>query len=137
MTVRAHDDPERVTSPERPREEIVAEAIREQREIEEAHGATPGADPSTRRGFQRTALRTALVAAVIGGLALFVLGALAVMLTDASWFLAVSVAVVGAVAAGLIGALVAGGREDGKVERTVERQTGQRPGPPARPAPPG
>lgn len=115
------------------REETIARVVGQA----EAVGAERGgsADPSTRRGVQRTlAGAFALVAAtgaLIGGVIGLVLSLLpgpfetGGVLGAVGYTLAMAAA--GALIGGVIGALVTLAREDGRVEREVEQRTGRGP----------
>ena len=123
--------------PARPDAETREETIARVVDPTEAVGADRGgsADPSTRRGVQRT-LAGAL--AVFGGIGALVGGVLGLVLglspgpfeTDTALGVVGYTAVMaagGALIGGVIGALVTLAREDGRVEREVEESTGRGP----------
>lgn len=124
------------------REETIARVVGD----EEAAGAERGGspDPSTRRGVQRTVWGALAVGASAG----FVIGAIAGLVlsiapgpieTDSvggalgyALGLGAAVAIVGA----MLTALLTLAREDGRVERQVEHETGQPPRGPGKPSSP-
>jgi hypothetical protein len=119
---------EPATTPDVPsREEVVEEAVKEQRVIEEAHGGTPEADPSTVQGFNYVLLLMGAIGSLVGALAGLGTALLLRAIADAealgtrgdSVAFPVSVAIVGAVVGALLGAYAALEREDGRIERTV------------------
>jgi hypothetical protein len=98
------------------RERVLADVEREQGPLRARQGATPGADPSVRRGLARRTLAFAAVGALVGV-------AVALALIPVLWSvpLVIALAAVGAVIGGVLAALVAGEREDGMVDRRVPR----------------
>lgn len=115
------------------REETIARVI----DQTEAVGADRGgsADPSTRRGVQRTLAGAFVVFGAAGALVGGVLGLVLSLLPgpfETSSVLGalgytITMAAAGALIGGVIGALVTLAREDGRVEREVEENTGRGP----------
>lgn len=115
------------------REETIARVV----DQTEAVGADRGgsADPSTRRGVQRTLVGAIVVfggvGALIGGVIGLVLSLLPGPFETSSVLGAIGYIVVmaagGALIGSMIGALVTLAREDGRVEREVEERTGRGP----------
>lgn len=115
------------------REETIARVI----DQTEAAGADRGgsADPSTRRGVQRTLVGAIVVfggvGAIIGGVLGLVLSLLPGPFETSSVLGAIGYTAVmaagGALIGSMIGALVTLAREDGRVEREVEERTGRGP----------
>jgi hypothetical protein len=135
-----HDDPP--TGHAETREETIARVVDEQ----EAAGARYGgsADPSARRGVNRALGRTHLVWGVIGAVIGAALGVILGLVpgpfeTDGAGSV-VGYAVLLAVACGIVAAVLASlvvlAREDGRIEREVERSTGTGPVAPGRPQDP-
>jgi hypothetical protein len=123
------------------REETIARVIDETEAAGAEHGGSP--DPSTRRGVQRTLVGTLLVAGATGAVVGAVLGtALSFwpgpreegrglgIQGDGVWH-TISYAAVMAIALAIVFAVVAAfltlAREDGRIEREVEEQTGRGP----------
>ncbi|MGD9694315.1 MAG: hypothetical protein AB7V42_01485 [Thermoleophilia bacterium] len=129
--VRHH--PARAHHPEA-REETVARAVAEADEAQELDARLEGADPTTRRGVNRRVTRRAAAIALAGAVA-GALIALGLGLTSDSLgvdgplamagFMLI-LAFAGAIIGGVVGALLLLEREDGRVERHVERVTGRR-----------
>jgi hypothetical protein len=127
-----------------PREETIARAVREAGEAQRVDATVEGADPSTRSGLNRALMRTVMIAAGIG----FVLGAVAALILSLtpgpfetrSWAGTIGYMIVlGAAIAlvvGILSTLILLEREDGRVERDVERRTGKGPQGPGRPIDP-
>ncbi len=117
---------------------------RRSRSVQNVHARKETVDPTTRRGVNRTIARDALVFAGIGAVVGAVLGVVLSFLpgpveTDSvagAVGYAVVMAVLVAVIFGLIATLILLAREDGRVEREVERATGHEPEPPGDPIDP-
>ena len=123
-----------------PREETIAKAVdRSEAALVEAGGSV---NPSTRRGVNVSLWRAlagwATIGAVIGAAAGVVLSLAPGPFETGSVGGAIGYAVVlafaGAIIFSMIGALVTLEREDGRVERDVERVTGREPEGPAKPS---
>lgn len=124
------------------REETIARVVGEEEAVGAERGGSP--DPSTRRGVQRTLWGAIAVGAGAG----FVVGAIAGLVlslapgpveTDSvgaalgyTLGLGAAVAIVGA----MLTALLTLAREDGRIERQVEHETGAPPQGPGRPGSP-
>jgi hypothetical protein len=115
------------------REETIARVVDETEAVSAERGGSP--DPSTRRGVQRTLVGALVVFGAIGAVAGGVLGLVLSLLpgpfetssvSGAIGYIAV-MAAGGALIGGVIGALVTLAREDGRVEREVEEETGRGP----------
>lgn len=147
----AQDEQARSVQPDRPakpdvetREETVERVVREADEHQAVPAREELADPTTRRGVNRTLARNALIAAGIGAVAGAVLGIVLSLLpgpveTDSAAGAAgyaVVMAVLVAIVVGLIATLILLAREDGRVEREVERATGRAPEAPGSPSDP-
>lgn len=119
-----HADPET-------REETIARVV----DGVEAVGAERGgsADPSTRRGVNRTLIATLALAGVVGAA---VGGAIGLLFTDGGGAAMVVYAGVGALVVAVFAAYVTLAREDGRIEREVERHTGHPPEAPGSPSDP-
>ncbi len=115
------------------REETVARVV----DSDEAVGAERGgsADPSSRRGLNRTLRRALIMFASAGALAGAALGVVLALapgpfetsgVSGAIGYVA-ALAVAGALIAAVLGALLTLAREDGRVEREVEAATGRGP----------
>jgi hypothetical protein len=116
-----------------PREETVARVLDEAGELQRGQAREQLADPSTRRGVNRALVKTALVAAAAG----FVAGALIALILSlvsgpfetSGWgdtigyMVAIGAAL--ALVVGMLASLALLAREDGRVEREVERRTGR------------
>ena len=115
------------------RDETVARVV----DSDEAVGAERGgsADPSSRRGLNRTLRRAligfgsagALVGAVLGLVLSFAPGPFEASGASGTVGYVVALAVAGALLTALVGALLTLAREDGRVEREVETATGSGP----------
>jgi hypothetical protein len=115
------------------REETVARVIDEADEVQRGRAREELVDPSTRRGVNRALARTALTAAAIG----FVAGAVIALILSlvpgpfetSGWGDTIGyMAGIGAALAlvvGVLASLALLAREDGRVERDVERRTGR------------
>ena len=103
------------------REETVARVV----DAGEAVGAERGgsADPSSRRGLNRTLGRALAIFALAGAIVGAVLG----LVLSISVGYVVALAAAGALATAVVGALLTLAREDGRVEREVEEATGKGP----------
>ena len=147
----ADEIPQHSVQPTRPaktevesREETVERALDEADRSQNVHARKETVDPTTRRGVNRTIARDALVFAGIGAVVGAVLGVVLSFLpgpveTDSvagAVGYAVVMAVLVAVIFGLIATLILLAREDGRVEREVERATGHEPEPPGDPIDP-
>jgi len=103
------------------REEVLERVSAEQAAIAMAHGASPAADPSQRRGFTRILHGWALVGAACGAGLGVLAGWLAVHFSGSSTDLMIGLGAFGLV----VGAVVVGasraGAEDGRVDRDVQR----------------
>ena len=126
------------------REETVSRVIEETGEVQRVHANEEIADPTTRRGVNRTVTKDALIFAGIGA----VLGAVLALIlsflpgpveTDSVpgtiGYMVVLAVLVGIIFA-LIGTLILLAREDGRIERKVEQKTGRPPEGPADPIDP-
>jgi hypothetical protein len=147
----ADEIPQHSVQPNRPaktevesREETVERALDEAEQAQNVHARQEMVDPTTRRGVNRTIARDALVFAGIGAVVGAVLGVVLSFLpgpveTDSAAGAigyAVVLAVLVAVIFGLIATLILLAREDGRVEREVERATGHEPEAPGDPIDP-
>jgi hypothetical protein len=143
--------PQHSVQPSRPakveaesREETIERALDEAGQAQNVHARNETVDPTSRRGVNRTVARDGLVFAGIGAVVGAVLGVVLSFLpgpveTDSAAGAvgyAVVMAVLVAVIFGLIGTLILLAREDGRVEREVERATGHEPEPPGDPIDP-
>lgn len=124
------------------REETIARVVGDEEAVGAERGGSP--DPSTRRGVQRTLGGVIAIGAAVG----FVVGAVAALVLivapgplDADGVgaaigymvgLGAAVAIVG----GMLSALLTMAREDGRIEREVEEETGQVPSGAGRPSSP-
>ena len=124
--------PPTAASPE-PREETIAGAVGEAEAVQGVSPRVEGEDPSTRRGLNRTVTQSAFLFAGVGAVAGAVVGLVLSLVpgpfeTD-GWgatigymiLLAAAVALV----VGVLSTLILLEREDGRVERAVERKTGR------------
>lgn len=126
------------------REETIERALEEAEETQNVRAHKELADPTTRRGVNRRVARDALVFAAIGAVVGAVLGVVLSFLpgpveTDSvagAVGYALVMALLVAVIFGLIATLILLAREDGRVEREVERATGHEPEPPGDPIDP-
>jgi MFS family permease len=130
----ANVDPHPPTAPSpEPREETIAKAVGEADAVQEVTPHVKGEDPSTRRGVNRTVTRSALlfaaVGAVVGAVAGLVLSLVPGPLETDGWGATVGYMIVlaGALAlvVGVLSTLILLEREDGRIEREVERKTGR------------
>jgi hypothetical protein len=137
--------PDRPAKPEvESREETIERVIHEADDRQGAVGRQELVDPTTRRGVNRTLARRGLQLAAAGAVVGAVLALILSFLpgpveTDSvagtiGYMVVVGIAF--AIIVGLIGTLVLLAREDGRVEREVERATGHEPEPPGSPADP-
>ena len=136
----AHVDPHPPTAPSpEPREETIARAVGEA-DVQEVTPQVEGEDPSTRRGLNRTVTQSALLFAAVGAVAGAVAGLVLSLMPGPfetnGWGATVGYMIVlaGALAlvVGVLATLILLEREDGRVEREVERKTGstgREPGP--------
>ena len=130
----ANVDPHPPTAPSpESREETIAKAVGEADVVHEVTPRVEGADPSTRRGVNRTVARSALmfaaIGAVVGAVAGLVLSLVPGPFETSGWgeTIGYMLGLAGALAlvVGVIGTLILLAREDGRVEREVERKTGR------------
>jgi hypothetical protein len=137
--------PDRPAKPEvESREETIERVIHEADERQDVAARHELVDPTTRRGVNRTLARRGLVLAAAGAVVGAVLALVLSFLpgpveTDSvagtiGYMVVVGIAF--AIIVGLIGTLILLAREDGRVEREVERATGHEPEPPGSPADP-
>jgi hypothetical protein len=130
--------------PAESREETVQRVLHEADEAQNVEAHEELVDPTSRRGVNRAVARRALLLAGIGAVFGAVLALILSFLpgpveTDTAAGTIGYMVVVGIVFAlvfGLIGTLILLAREDGRVEREVERATGREPPPPASPSDP-
>ena len=130
----ANVDPHPPTAPSpEPREETIAKAVGEADTVQDVTPQVAGEDPSTRRGVNRTVTQSALLFAAVGAVAGAVAGLVLSLMpgpfeTD-GWGATVGYMIVlaGALAlvVGVLATLILLEREDGRVEREVERKTGR------------
>jgi hypothetical protein len=129
------------------RDETVARVVGPVEAVSVDRGGS--SDPSTRRGFQRLLTRRFFTAAGAGGLVGVALGLALYFLPGpreegrglgaegGNWANAVGYAVVMGVALAIVAAVLSSyfilAREDGRIEREVEEQTGHQPEGPGRP----
>jgi hypothetical protein len=147
----AHEEHPGAIQPDRPakvevetREETIERVVHEADERPEVAVQRKLEDPTTRRGVNRAIAKTALICAGVGAVAGAVLGIVLSFLpgpveTDSAAGAvgyALVMAILVAVIVGLIATLILLAREDGRVEREVERATGHDPEPPGSPADP-
>lgn len=137
--------PDRPAKPDvESRQDTVERVLDETAEAQNVRPRDELVDPTSRRGVNRTIARQALIAAGIGAVAGAVLGVVLSFLpgpveTDSAAGTvgyALVMALLIAIIAGLIAALILLAREDGRVEREVERATGHAPEPPGSPIDP-
>ena len=131
--------------PAESREETIERVVGEADEAQRVEAHEELVDPTSRRGVTRAIAARALAAAGIGAALGAVLGVILSLLpgpveTDsvagAIGYAAV-MAVLVAIIVGLITTLILLAREDGRVEREVERKTGHEAEPPGSPIDPG
>jgi hypothetical protein len=118
-----------------PREETIARVVEESGQAQEITAHEESQDPTTRRGANRTIIRTGLAWAAVGA----VVGAIAGLILsiapgpfetdDVGDAIAYTFGLAAAlfVVVGVVATLILLAREDGRVEREVERKTGRRP----------
>jgi hypothetical protein len=132
------------------REETIARVVGDEEAVGADHGGS--ADPSTRRGVQRTLWATALLTGAVGAAIGFAAGVAlsfwpgpeeggrGLGVEGSGWSHTLGYGLVMAVAVGIVVAVIASilalAREDGRVERRVEEETGHGPEGPGRPADP-
>ena len=130
----ANVDPHPATAPDpEPREETIAKAVGEAGAVQEVTPHVRDEDPSTRRGLNRTVAQSALlfagVGAVIGAVTGLILSLVPGPFETNGWGDTVGYMLVlaGALAlvVGVLSTLILLEREDGRVEREVERKTGR------------
>jgi hypothetical protein len=127
----AHDEAERAESRQETVERVLAESRQDQ--VEAGQGSVPQADPSTRRGFNRV-VRARAALGFLGG---FALGALVIVigkvtmpeaLNDPTAGPLTAAIVVTGLLTGIIVAIITAfvtlEREDGRIEREVEKDVG-------------
>lgn len=127
-----------------PREETIARVIEESDRAQGVTARHEAEDPTTRRGVNRTVTRRALAFAGIGAIVGAVIGLILSLApgpfeTDSvgsaiGYMIGLAAAV--GVITGILATLILLEREDGRVEREVERKTGHGPQPPGRPSDP-
>jgi hypothetical protein len=126
------------------REETIERVLEEADEAQNVHAREELVDPTSRRGVNRAVAKRALVLAAVGAvfgavLALilsFLPGPVETDTVPGTIGYMIVVGIVFAVIFGLIGTLILLAREDGRVEREVERATGRDAPPPASPSDP-
>jgi hypothetical protein len=137
--------PDRPAQPQaESREETIERVMEEPDAAQNVHAREELVDPTSRRGVNRTVARHALLFAAGGAVLGAVLGLILSFLpgpveTDSvagaiGYMVVLAVAL--AVVVGLIATLILLAREDGRVEREVERKTGHEPEPPGSPIDP-
>ncbi len=130
--------------PAESREETIDRVLEEADEAQHVHAREELVDPTSRRGVNRAVTKRALLLAGAGAVFGAVLALILSLLpgpveTDTVpgtiGYMVVS-GIVFAIIFGLIGTLILLAREDGRVEREVERATGRDAPPPASPSDP-
>jgi hypothetical protein len=115
------------------REETIAKAVAEADAVQDGSPRVEGEDPSTRRGVNRSVASGALIAAGVGAVVGVVTGLVLSLVPGPfetnGWGATIGYMIVlaGALAlvVGVLSTLILLEREDGRVEREVERKTGR------------